>query len=632
MAAIKKAAPKRATKVLVKAKKEKLAKQPAILVKQRRLHPDTNVLVDFETYYDKECSLKPLGYRGYCEHPDFEAYMVSIVGPGVSFVGAPEDAPWDLINGCNWWSWNAAFDSEVYKWLQETRSDVFKANAQEWNCAASLAVYFGAPRALAAAVKAVFHQDVSKGMRTWACGKRPEAIKAAGKWEEMLAYCLSDSEHALKFVDHYLPFWPAEERRLSLLSFEKANRGFCIDVPLVEKYAAQLEELLWRCTKGMPWAKGMSPGDKGILSTTQLAIQCRASDIPVPASTSEDDSRCRLWELEYGDKHPWVAAMREYRKANILLKRFKTMLRRVQPNGRCPYGIKYFGGHTGRWSGDAGLNPQNQAKESFKSVLMPELDIDVRGVIIAPPGKKLVISDLAQIEPRLVHWFGGQWEVLDRMQAGESIYEIHARNTMGWTGGNIKKENPKLQFLAKQRVLSLGYQCGGDRFRDRCIELGVPITSAEANFQVSDFRAKSKWLVELWTKLDSDFRKAGRSPEKQLDMELPSGRIMRYMNIKNLGGNLAARVEMGGLHRKFYGGMLFENLVQATAREVFADGMLRCEDAGVDVVFHAHDENVCEVDLGTDPRDVEQLMSFTPAWLEGCPIAAEASEGLRYKK
>jgi hypothetical protein len=44
-------------------------------------------------------------------------------------------------------------------------------------------------------------------------------------------------------------------------------------------------------------------------------------------------------------------------------------------------------------------------------------------------------------------------EDLDRIAAGESIYEVHARKTMGWKGGNLKKENPKKQFFAKQRVL-----------------------------------------------------------------------------------------------------------------------------------------------------------------------------------
>ena len=36
--------------------------------------------VDFETYYDKHCSIRILGPMGYFSHADFDAYMVSVVG------------------------------------------------------------------------------------------------------------------------------------------------------------------------------------------------------------------------------------------------------------------------------------------------------------------------------------------------------------------------------------------------------------------------------------------------------------------------------------------------------------------------------------------------------------------------
>jgi DNA polymerase len=75
-----------------------------------------------------------------------------------------------------------------------------------------------------------------------------------------------------------------------------------------------------------------------------------------------------------------------------------------------------------------------------------------------------------------------------------------------------------------------------------------------------------------------------------------------------------------------------ENLCQATARNVFAEGMLRLIDAGHRVLFSVHDEAVLEVFPGTDPRELERLMGQTPAWLPGCPIAAEATISSRFKK
>ena len=77
---------------------------------------------------------------------------------------------------------------------------------------------------------------------------------------------------------------------------------------------------------------------------------------------------------------------------------------------------------------------------------------------------------------------------------------------------------------------------------------------------------------------------------------------------------------------------IVSNCVQAVARDVFADSLLRLRRVGVDVVFHVHDEAVCEVAPGTDPHEIERIMSITPDWLPGCPLAAEAVVTKRYCK
>ena len=51
--------------------------------------------LDFESYYDKDCSISVLGPLGYFSHPDFDAYMVSVVGDdGYVYVGHPKDFDW----------------------------------------------------------------------------------------------------------------------------------------------------------------------------------------------------------------------------------------------------------------------------------------------------------------------------------------------------------------------------------------------------------------------------------------------------------------------------------------------------------------------------------------------------------
>jgi DNA polymerase len=87
-----------------------------------------------------------------------------------------------------------------------------------------------------------------------------------------------------------------------------------------------------------------------------------------------------------------------------------------------------------------------------------------------------------------------------------------------------------------------------------------------------------------------------------------------------------------GRYKGYYGGKLCENLVQATARDVFAEHIIALEEAGLTNLFSAHDEAVLEVDQSVTAKDVEEIMSKTPDWVAGCPIAAEAKEVPHYLK
>jgi DNA polymerase len=90
--------------------------------------------------------------------------------------------------------------------------------------------------------------------------------------------------------------------------------------------------------------------------------------------------------------------------------------------------------------------------------------------------------------------------------------------------------------------------------------------------------------------------------------------------------------DVGGVRRPLYGGKLCENLVQAVARDVFAEQLVRMTDAGLTVSFSVHDEAVMECDPSVTAKDIEHQMSYCPEWLAGCPIAAEAKEVQHYLK
>jgi DNA polymerase len=85
--------------------------------------------------------------------------------------------------------------------------------------------------------------------------------------------------------------------------------------------------------------------------------------------------------------------------------------------------------------------------------------------------------------------------------------------------------------------------------------------------------------------------------------------------------------------RKAWYGMLAENVVQATARDIMFAGMHRAEAAGYPIVLHVHDEMVSEVghNFGS-AEELQRIMCTPETWMKGLPVAAAAVRMDRYGK
>ncbi|MDD3514035.1 MAG: hypothetical protein PHV21_08550, partial [Synergistaceae bacterium] len=82
-----------------------------------------------------------------------------------------------------------------------------------------------------------------------------------------------------------------------------------------------------------------------------------------------------------------------------------------------------------------------------------------------------------------------------------------------------------------------------------------------------------------------------------------------------------------------YGPKIVENIVQATARDLLAEAMLRVSHAGYDIILHCHDEMCVEVVKGTLSVDeLCSLMSVNPLWAEGLPLNADGYTCPYYQK
>lgn len=625
------------------------------------------VAIDFEVFYDKEISIGTLGVDGYLRHPKAEIYLVSIVGDeGEEFVGHPEDFDWNSLIDRDLWSHNAAFDRRAYHYFRiwyVKKYGIWLPDLEtpRWNCTANLSVYHRGGRSLKKAVKNLLGGLVSKDVRKAMLGVQASQMHSMSPsspsfddfYHEVCAYALDDSRWCRQLAVEYGPSWPEMERRLSDLTTEGCHRGLPLDIDALEKGQKTLETKIWEVEKKLPWVKEGHPAT----SPKALAEHCRRAGIPHPPSTSEDDPRCIAWEKQYGKKYPWVGDMRERRKANILLKRAIVLLER-ECDGVFRYELKYGGAHTLRWSGGRerekagdegkGFNVQNPPKE-------PAFGFNLRHCIRAPQGKKFIIADLSQIEARITPYLAGDEALIKLITGGMNVYEAHARMTMGYTDPRpLKTTNPDLYALAKARVLALGFGCGWQRFRDQAqLEYGVGLDweAAVWKTQVKDYRASNAKVPRLWNKLENDFRE---SLGGDYEIEIPSNRVMTYFDVSTgirtrkieaptdrepteyKKQSFKARVEINGPFKWMYGGLLCENLVQATARDVFGLALLRVKDAlpELEFIFSCHDEATWMVDENDDMavHDVQQILCVTPSWLAGCPIGAEVIESEVYSK
>lgn len=306
----------------------------------------------------------------------------------------------------------------------------------------------------------------------------------------------------------------------------------------------------------------------------------------------------------------------------------------------------------------------------------------LRGMFVAGPGLKLYVADFAAIEARVVMWLAGQSDALEAFHKydrgeGPDIYCV--------TAGKIykrhidKDKDPNERQLGKITVLGCGYQMSGGRLQEQARDsYGVEIDREMANLMVDTFRKDYDRVPLLWKALENAaintvlrkrrhevvtengvkiaFEFVTDAAGNWLTMILPSNRKLWYFNPGLQEKTIEYQDKETGETKTFtklslnyegrnnkkggswgvvytYGGMLTENAVQAIARDLMVAAMYRVEAAGYKIVLSVHDELIAEAEPDRDVKEFEHLVAGpNPEWAKGCPVAAEAWSGVRYRK
>lgn len=580
--------------------------------------------LDFETYYDKSCSIKTLGSRGYFSHPDFDAYLMSIVGDeGTKFCGHPSEFDWNLLIGQRVLSHNASFDQHLYI-FGCTKGWFPLVEYAEWHCTADMVTYLSLPRNLKGSSAAALGHEVDKSTRDNMLNKKWDSMSSEFK-EEVIEYAIKDSELCLALWEKLSDSWPQSEREISRVNRQVGFRGIPIDSEYLKESLEKTNLNLFKIEESIPWSN-----ERSILSRIAFNDACRKAGLEPPASLALDDVDANEF-LDANDHLPWINGVRNYRRINGLKRKLESFDAATMGDSRFYGNLLYFGGHTGRFSGSGGnLNLQNLPRDEMFGVYL-------RNLIAPKKGRVLIAVDLSQIEVRTLCWLSKDVDTMAEIAATDDIYEAFAIRFGLWSkdDGSMKKGNPTLRGKVKAMVLGCGYGCGPAKFAKVS---GMPLEEAEK--AVALYRDKMFKVTSYWRKLNSGIR-LSIDQESEFMVQLPSNRSLRYGFVQSvMQNNLTQYIAMMNKHNKkmpvkIYGGLLSENASQALARDIFCHMLCEIDRKGHEIIFHVHDEVVVECDEENAEehlRDIISIMSTPPPWIPDIPLSAEGKILTKYEK
>ena len=285
--------------------------------------------------------------------------------------------------------------------------------------------------------------------------------------------------------------------------------------------------------------------------------------------------------------------------------------------GFLPVYLKYYGAHTGRWSGGDGVNWQNFPRGG-----------EIRKSILAPVGHVLVVVDLSQIECRMLNWSAGQEDVLDAFRAGRDLYCEAATR---FYGRPITKNDKLERQIFKSVELGCGYGMGAKKFREYARQSGSAISEAQAKELIDFYRHTHEMVCRFWRKMDRKIEEMYNSGDPKI--VYPNGGYQIFRGLHKTEDN-EWHYTVRGREQKLYGGLLTENVTQALSRIILSQAMLKIAKR-YKIVMSTHDEVVYlarEDEAEEAYRFGVETLTTNPDWCYGLPLAAEGGYARNYSK
>jgi len=638
------------------------------------------ITIDFETYCDLD--IKLVGAFKYAHHPSCKILCMSYkIDNKHTGLWTPEK-PWPKV---------------LKKIPKEDRLYAFGATFEYliWNVTGPKKhpEYFKpVPLSQFIDVRALCNryrmpQDLAKAARALGCatekmviGKQliricctPGHNPTKQHFKDLYKYCKVDTDvlHELWNrlpADHFTPL----EQSLWELTFKMNQRGVPIDIKAVDSiikylstYMESMKNILPDITKGYVQTAGQ---------VQKIRSYCEKQGVVLPNLQAETVKQ--YLDTDLPDDVRTVLEIRQLTGLTSV-KKFIT-IKNMYHNGYVQGNLNHHRAGTGRWGGQGFQYhnlPRAKRKDPEKWIkkFIKKEPIDrpieiakalIRPMIKAPKGYKLIISDYSAIEYILLIWLCGDTEALKRYKAGINQYKDMSAYVYKKNIEDIDKDSEEY-IMGKNIVLGCGYQMGWLRFISHCANGGLEVTESQAQMAVDAYRKKYHKVRKTWKAFNNMVIAATRYPgtayktrkctfkvvkdhvgRSWLRITLPSKRSLMYADPEVVEGNYGPVVEYTGqsgttfqmVRIQLTPGLITENIIQAIARDILANGMLMVEkhmpEVGLSISVHDEAGGPIKIkDINKNTMKKFNKLLCTPLdWFKGLPLKAEGYIEKRYKK
>ena len=557
------------------------------------------VTLDFETFYDTGYGLKKLTTEEYIKSPLFQVIGVAIKidqGSTKWYSGTHEEIK-DVLDTIDWEDTglvchNMMFDGAILSWIFNVVPKVYFDTLPIARALHGINVG-GSLKFLAEK----YHLG-EKGTEVLdAKGKRLEDFQPH-ELHRYGEYCKNDVALTYKLFNILIKDFPPSELKLIDLTIRMFTQPLLEvdDALLIERLEVVKEEKqgLLSGLKARLECEDEECVRKKLASNKQFAELLEEIGVPCPMKESPTTGK-QTYALAKTDQgfidlkeheDPFIqelCAVRLGTKSTIEESRIERFISIGARNrGKLPIPLKYYGAHTGRWSGADKVNFQNLPSRDAKKKAL-------KNAILPPEGHVIMNVDSSQIEARLLVWLAGQEDVTQLYREGRDVYCEFASKVYG---KKIDKRNKLERAVGKTCILGLGYGTGATKLQN-VLKLGAGVEFSEQECQrlVKIYREVNDKVIQLWRECDDALNDiaswpSGKEPYylgaqkcvivSSKGLKLPNGLYIYYPELEwdtsELKGKFVYKNRFGNI--SIWGGSVVENVVQALARIVIGEQMV----------------------------------------------------------